>query len=82
MSIVTEWKYTECEETYFLTISGKWHNHRKRIWETTDGELFLIDKNNYIKKYIKESKKRKLTDTNNYSENVKKTKNRNAIKKI
>lgn len=43
-----DWEYTTCEETYFQTLSGKWHNIHNKIWETLDGKLYKIDRQNFI----------------------------------
>jgi hypothetical protein len=49
-----EWDRTKCEEIYFITFPGKWNNMLKRIWETPNSKLYLIDKHNFATDMVTE----------------------------
>lgn len=45
-----EWEMGTCEESYYVTLTGKWQNPRGRIWKASDGQLYRIDKKNFATK--------------------------------
>ena len=64
-STIKEWKESSCEETYYVTLTGKWNNFREKIWETDDHKLFKIDGNNYLTPYSdNDSKQKRKRDSN------------------
>jgi hypothetical protein len=57
-----DWIDAVCEETYFVTLQGTWNDPKKKIWETPEGELYQVDRNNFVSDYVPPSNKRSKYD--------------------